>query len=106
MEQDIAHPAPWRDLVLVCRKCGEKLGGGFGADGQENLRDLLKSLMREAGLNKVVRVVESGCLDLCPKDAVSVMRIADPATILAVPPRTDPAAVLRRLGVTPAIVEF
>ena len=102
MDLDIVHPAPWRDLVLVCRKCGEKLGGGFGKDGRENLRDLMKSLTREAGLRKIVRVIESDCLDLCPKDAVSVMRVAEPSTILAVPPRTDPLAVLGRLGVMPA----
>lgn len=105
MEEDIARPAPWRDLVLVCRKCGEKLGGGFGRDGRENLRDLMKSLTREAGLKKVVRVIETDCLDLCPTDAVSVMRVAEPSAILAVPPRTDPAAVLRRLGVMPARAE-
>ena len=103
MDQDIEHPSPWRDLVLVCRKCGGKLDGGFGKDGRENLRDLLKALTREAGLKKVVRVIESDCLDLCPENAVSVLRVADPGTILAVPPRADPAKVLRRLGVLAAI---
>lgn len=93
------NPSPWRELVLVCRKCGTKLDGGFGADRRENLRDLMKSVTRAAGLRKVVRVIETDCLDLCPEGAVSVLRVAAPQTILAVHPGADPAEVLRRLGV-------
>lgn len=106
MENDIAHPSPWRDLVLVCRKCGEKLDGGFGPDGKDGLRDLMKGITKAAGLKKVVRVIETDCLDLCPEKAVSVMRVGEPGTILAVPPGSDPGEVLRRLGVMPVLSEI
>jgi hypothetical protein len=44
-----------------------------------------------------VRVVETGCISVCPKRAVSVMRGARPDEILVVPAGADAAEVLRRL---------
>jgi hypothetical protein len=98
-----AEPAPWRDLVLVCRKCSAKLDGKhFGPDGDLTLRETLKIYIRECGLKGIVRAVETDCLDLCPEGAVSVMRIAAPDQIVPVPPGSTPVAVLERLGVIPA----
>jgi hypothetical protein len=94
------QPAPWRDLILVCRKCSAKRSGGFGPDGEANLRDLLKAEIRSHGLKGVVRAVETDCLDLCPEYGVSVMRIANPAEVLVVPTGTPVATVLDRLGLS------
>jgi predicted metal-binding protein len=88
---------PWTDIVLVCRKCSRKLDGGFGEDGEETLRSELKHALREAGRRRQVRVIETGCFSVCPKQAVSVMRARDPGKVLVVPRGTDAAAVLRRL---------
>lgn len=97
-----AEPAPWRDLVLVCRKCSAKLDGRhFGPDRDMTLREALKAHIRQHGLKGVVRAVETDCLDLCPEGAVSVMRIARPDQIVPMPPGSTPAAVLERLGLSP-----
>ena len=94
-----AAAVPWRDLVLVCRKCSGKLdGGGFGADGDLTLREALKQHIRARGLKGVVRAVETDCLDLCPDGRVSVMRIAFPDEIVPMPPGITPEQVLARLG--------
>lgn len=62
--------------VLVCRSCGE---GCVRPDSisKENPSTLLKQAIEAALLNGErpawnVRVVESGCLDVCPVGAVSV----------------------------------
>ena len=101
----LAAPAPWRDLVLVCRKCSAKLDGrGFGPHGDLTLRETLKQHVRAHGLKGVLRAVETDCLDLCPEGSVSVMRIAYPDEIVTVPPGTAVESVLERLGLgAPAV---
>jgi predicted metal-binding protein len=94
------EPSPWRELILVCRKCSAKRSGGFGPDGEQMLRDELKALIRRSGLKGVVRAVETDCLDLCPDHGVSVMRVARPAEILVVPTGTSAESVVERLGLT------
>ncbi len=55
---------PWRDVVFVCTKCMKR-------QDRESLRDDLKRAFKASG-TRDVRVVASGCLDLCPKDAVTI----------------------------------
>ncbi len=94
-----AEAAPWRDLLLVCRKCSAKLDGRhFGPDGDLTLRETMKIHIRRNGLKGIVRAVETDCLDLCPEGAVSVMRISNPGEIVPVPPGSSAEAVLERLG--------
>jgi predicted metal-binding protein len=92
---------PWKDVVLVCRKCSRKLDGGFGKDGEASLRAELKFALREAGRRRQVRVVESSCFSVCPKRAVSVMQGSRPGEILVVPQGTDAEDVLRLLDPSP-----
>ena len=86
-------------LVAVCRKCGKKLGGGFGPKGKASLA---KALQRELVLGKGkrarVRVVETGCLKYCPKGAVVVLRGGVPGEVLIVPRETPVLEVAARLG--------
>ncbi len=94
----------WSDVVLVCRKCSKKLkGGGFGPDGDQKLG---KALRRElgGGKNRKARagVIEVGCFDLCPKDAIVVANAATPGQWLVVPRHTPLETVVQRLGVGPA----
>jgi (2Fe-2S) ferredoxin len=88
-------PSWKRGLVLVCRAC----------DGDaKGLRRGLKTAFAEAGLQKRVRVVASGCLDVCPKRAntvvtvgegvldCSIVRDADPQTLRSIVGRFESAA--------------
>ena len=99
--------ADWRDVVLVCRKCSKKLDGGFGPDGDEALaKALRKALARPDGAvsgkikprRREIAVLDVGCLDICPKKAVVVLRAADPGRWVVVPEGADLAEVAVRLG--------
>ncbi len=88
-------------LVAICRKCGRKLGGGFGKDGDVSLA---KALRRDFDLGKgkraSVRLVETGCLDICPKGAVVVVAGDRPGETLLIPRGTSTADVGARLGLS------
>jgi predicted metal-binding protein len=86
-------PTPWQDIVLVCRKCSKKLDGGFGPDGGQRLGPAVKQMLRTTGRRRSVRVIETKCLRLCPKGAVTMLRGSQPGEMLAVPEGTDPAAL-------------
>lgn len=89
--------APWQDLVLTCGKCTRKLKGGFGRKRRESLRDLLKQGLREAGDRRRLRVIEVGCLGLCPKNAVTLVRASQPRAMRAIPEGADFARILEEL---------
>ncbi len=91
---------PYRQIVLVCRKCTKKLDGGFGHKGRQPLQRALKEALREAGRRREVRVIEVNCLGLCPKRAVALVNSARPQEMLAIPGGTDAGLVLARI--TPA----
>lgn len=93
-----ATPTGWRDIVLVCRKCGDKLGGGYGHKGKQTLGDEVRRVLRAGGVRTAARVVETKCLSLCPKRAVSVVLASRPQAILAVPKGADVAGLLADLG--------
>jgi len=88
----------WRGAILVCRKCGKKLGGGFGPKGRTGLA---KALRKEIGGGKgrkaKMGVIEVGCLDICPKDAVTVVDTRRPGEWLIVEAGTPVGEVADRL---------
>jgi predicted metal-binding protein len=92
--------ADWTETVLVCRKCTRKLDGGFGKDGAKKLAGLLrKALNGDAkGRKARVGVVEVGCLSVCPKRAVTVVRAATPGRWAVVPAGTPARRVIAHLG--------
>ena len=96
--------AEWRDVVLVCRKCSKKLDGGFGLDGDEAFAKALRRSLDDGGARKVkalrreVAVVEVGCLDVCPKRAVVVVKGSEPGRMMLVPEGAGMGEVLGRLG--------
>ena len=81
MIDDVA--APWAGIALVCRKCSKKLHGGFGHKGREKLSKELRAALKEAGHRRALRVIEVGCLGLCPKRAVTIA--AEGGRVLVVP---------------------
>jgi predicted metal-binding protein len=93
----VATPAAWTDILLVCRKCSKKLDGGFGPSGDDTLPQALKHELRSTGRRRALRVVETKCLGLCPKGAVTVIPARSPGTMLAVPKGTDAASLLAML---------
>lgn len=62
--------------VLVCRSCGDAFSSQQNSSGQSVSALLKKTLENELlsgqGQKWQVRIVESGCLDVCPVGAVSV----------------------------------
>lgn len=97
--------ADWREIVLVCRKCSKKLAGGFGPKGDQRLAKVLKGALRPDGRTGKVKgrrarlgVVEIGCLDVCPKNAVVALRSSVPDTWLVIPKGTTMAEMAGLLG--------
>lgn len=91
---------PWRDMVLVCRKCTKKLDGkGFGPDGDKTLKKALRKYLK-AGKGKKAELVvkETNCFDICPKNAVIAVNAANPKALLIVPAGADLFEVKARLG--------
>ncbi len=92
-----------RTLVAICRKCGKKLGGGFGDGGSKSLA---KALRHDLDLPKwkrsPVRIVETRCMKLCPKGAVAVTTSGDASLVHVVPKRTPVGQVATHLGLTAA----
>lgn len=89
----------WGEVVLICRKCSKKLGGGFGADGDKSLSKVLRKRLRLAkGRRARVGVVEVDCLKLCPKDAVTVVLGGEPGMMRVVRRKTPVKDVVAALG--------
>lgn len=92
------HTAPWTDLVVLCRKCSRKLDGGFGPDGDSSLRSEMRDALREQGRRRSVRIVESRCLGVCPKRAVTMMAASQPGRVFVVGAGSRMEDVLDLLG--------
>lgn len=89
----------WTEVVLVCRKCSKKLDGGFGEDGDQKLaKALRKSLKSGKGRKASVGVIEVGCFDVCPKNAVVAVKASNPGDWVIVPRGASDQAVAKRLG--------
>ena len=95
----LSRPTPWREVFIICRKCGKKLRGGFGAKGKESLKDVLRQALRDSGQRRQVRIMETSCLGICPKHGVTALNASRPGTIHVIPRGSDgPEAVGTLLG--------
>lgn len=55
-----------RGVVFLCEKCGK------GADfSSKDLKNELRSALKDRGEKGAVRVVLTSCMDLCPKDGIA-----------------------------------
>ena len=59
--------ADWDELLLICRKCQKKQPGDALP-----LRKWLKRELKARDLGRRVRIIDCGCLDLCPKRGVTM----------------------------------
>jgi predicted metal-binding protein len=88
---------PWSDVIILCRKCGKKRGGGFGKKRKESLKAALRQATRDAGQRRQIRVLETGCLGICPKNGVTALNATRPGTIHVIETGSVGADALRTL---------
>ncbi len=61
------------------------MNGGYGPKGKDTLKSALRSELAEKGQRRLVRVIETRCMGICPKKAVTALNAEDPGTILTIP---------------------
>ncbi len=83
-----ARPTPWKTVILLCGKCARKMDGGFGPKGKETLRTALREAFTEKGHRRDVRIVETRCMGVCPKKAVTAINASRPNRMLTIPKGT------------------
>lgn len=82
--------ARWNGAILVCGKCSKKVKGGFGRGGRKPLAKALRKHCRIAkGHEGHVGIVETKCLDICPKGAVVALNSAQTGLWHIVQPGAD-----------------
>ncbi|WP_375402823.1 hypothetical protein [uncultured Sphingomonas sp.] len=90
--------AEWERALLVCVKCSNKVGGGFGPKGST---PLAKALRKQLGFGKKrkarIGVAEVKCLGICPKRAVVAIDTGATRVWHVIPAGTDIADVARTL---------
>jgi hypothetical protein len=88
-----APPPASEALILICEKCGKKLG----ADSRE-IQGRVKERIREEGLKGRVRAVVTTCMDVCPDGeiAVGIVRPGGPEFFTARVDELTPDALLAR----------
>lgn len=66
------YPAPWRgQLILACRKCQKKLKNDLGRRALAKLKKTVKRYNKQ-NPDRQLYVINVPCMDLCPRDAVTV----------------------------------
>lgn len=91
------RPTPWGTVILLCGKCARKMEGGYGKKKQHTLRSALRAELKATGPRRRVRIVETRCMGLCPKKAVTALNASRPERILTVPKGTSAEAALAAL---------
>lgn len=95
----MSRPTPWREVIVLCRKCGKKRDGGFGPKRKEGLKAALRQALRDAGRRRQIRVIETSCFGICPKNGVTALNATHPGIIHVIPTGTDgPDALQTLLG--------
>lgn len=66
--EPVAKPPRWEAAVLVCSECKKRTGS---ANAPKKLSKWLRSRMKR-DRRRDLRVLRTGCLDVCPKQGVTV----------------------------------
>lgn len=87
-----------RRFIAICGKCGKKLGGGFGADAGRPLAKLLRRMVPATkGKRATLRIIETKCLDICPKGGVALLDSMQPEVVLIIAAATPLPVVMAGL---------
>jgi hypothetical protein len=87
-------------LIAICGRCGRKIGGGFGPRGDKALSKSLRRVVEGAkGKRATVRIVETRCLDICPKRAVALIDSHRPGQVMIVAAGTPVETVADRVRI-------
>jgi predicted metal-binding protein len=97
--KDAVH-SHWAATILVCGKCSRKLGGGFGEKGKTSLARVLRKRGGGKKRKAAFGVIETRCLSVCPKDAVTVIDAAHPGRWAIIAEGTPVDDIVRRLGLS------
>lgn len=79
--------APWSDVIVVCGKCARKAKA-------KTFAKEVKRACKQLTPPRRVRVIESGCLDLCPKKRIALAtadQLARRRLTVAAPDHADAA---------------
>ncbi|MGE4048769.1 MAG: hypothetical protein AB7F35_28205, partial [Acetobacteraceae bacterium] len=71
------------------------LDGGFGPKGKDDLKSTLRRAFRDAGHGREIRIIETRCLGICPKKAVTTISAGSPGTMFVVPAKTPVEEIMR-----------
>jgi hypothetical protein len=67
------RPTPWQSIILLCGKCAGKFGGAYGPENNATLRSVLRMALKDAGHRLDVCIIETRCMGICPKKAVTAV---------------------------------
>ena len=92
---------PWnKAAVFICTKCAKSISGA-SSDLADDLKKELKNEMKELGLSQDIRVMTSGCLNICEKEfqAVALIPKKNPhlATVKVINPFKDKEALKKEI---------
>jgi hypothetical protein len=93
-ETPIRAAASWDEVLFVCGKCVKRQNGERPSPP---LRKRLKQALKTTVAGKRIRVVQCGCLDLCPKHGVTLARgseLGDAKKLRVVKNGDDPQMVV------------
>ncbi|WP_404710665.1 (2Fe-2S) ferredoxin domain-containing protein [Sphingomonas sp. MMS24-J13] len=94
--------ADWQAAIIVCAKCTRRIGGGFGEKERTSLIKALRKLgNRKKGRKANLGLVETGCLKICPKNAVVAINGARPRDWIIIPRGTSTSDAAAMLGLSP-----
>lgn len=91
----VMKPKWSENLVLVCEKCGKKLGGSENPSFA--MKDWLKKQLLAKSLWGTTRVVMTSCLDICPEGKVAVAFTSDRPDLETTAEIVDPVAEKERV---------
>ncbi|HVA28738.1 MAG TPA: hypothetical protein VNF68_11180 [Candidatus Baltobacteraceae bacterium] len=94
-----------RGLVLVCERCSkeripEETPEIAAQLGDFNLRDWLKAELKEHGEWGTIRVISTGCMDVCAKGRVTLCidpKNGGPAEVLIVDPLEEKQVIYDKI---------
>jgi predicted metal-binding protein len=91
-----ARRTPWKTIILLCGKCARKIDGGYGPKRENTLEEALRAELKDTG-RREVRLIETRCMGICPKKAVTALNASRPSLILTIPKGTGAAVALAQL---------